>query len=78
MIRGKVVAKCWASKRIDNLPNGPLLEVQLASGEMVIAFDPLGCGSGEEVLITRGSTAADWFGDGNACIDAVIIGSLDE
>ena len=78
MIRGKVVAKCWATKRIDNVPKGPLLEVQLASGELVIAFDPLGCGTGEQVLVTRGSTAAAWFGNTNACVDAVIIGSIDE
>lgn len=78
MIRGKVVAKCWATKRIENLPKGPLLEVQLASGEIVIAFDPLGCGIGEQVLITQGSTAAAWFGNTNSCVDAVIIGSLDE
>ena len=78
MIRGKVVAKCWATKHIDQLPKGPLLEVQLASGELVIAFDPLGCGTGEQVLITQGSTAAAWFGATNPCIDAVIVGSLDE
>ena len=78
MIRGKVVGKCWATKRIDSLPKGPLLEVQLASGELVIAFDPLGCGTGEQVLITQGSTAAAWFGATNPCIDAVIVGSLDE
>jgi ethanolamine utilization protein EutN len=78
MIRGKVIAKCWATKHIENLPKGPLLEVELVSGEIIIAFDPLGCGTGEQVLITQGSTAAAWFHQTNSCVDAVIIGSLDE
>ncbi|HEB28375.1 MAG TPA: ethanolamine utilization protein EutN [Porticoccus sp.] len=78
MIRGKVVAKCWATTHIENLPKGPLLEVELASGEIIIAFDPLGCGTGEQVLITQGSTAAAWFDQANPCVDAVIIGSLDK
>lgn len=78
MIRGKVVAQFWATKRIDSLPTGPLLEVELTSGELIIAFDPLGCGNDESVLISRGSVAAAWFGTEKPCIDAVIIGSLDE
>jgi ethanolamine utilization protein EutN len=78
MIRGKVIAQFWATNRIDSLPRGPLLEVELTSGELIIAFDPLGCGNDESVLITRGSVAAAWFGKEKPCIDAVIIGSLDE
>lgn len=77
MIRGKVVAQFWATKRIENLPRGPLLEVELSSGAHIIAFDPLGCGNGESVLITTGSVAAAWFPEKSASIDAVIIGSLD-
>jgi len=78
MVRGKVVNKFWATKHIDALPNGALLEVELSSGDRVIAFDPLGCGTGEQVLITRGSVAAAWFGEKNVPVDALIIGSLDE
>ena len=78
MIRGKVVAHFWATKRIESLPKGPLLEVELTSGARIIAFDPLGCGNGESVLITTGSVAAAWFGEKSVSIDAVIIGSLDE
>lgn len=77
MIRGKVIAQFWATKRINNLPKGPLLEVELTSGECIIAFDPLGCGNGESVLISRGSVAAAYLGGKQVTIDAVIIGSLD-
>jgi ethanolamine utilization protein EutN len=53
-------------------------DLELTSGECIIAFDPLGCGNGESVLITTGSVAAAWFGEEKVGIDAVIIGSLDE
>ena len=78
MVRGKVVDKFWATKHIEALPNGALLEVELTSGARVIAFDPLGCGIGEQVLITQGSVAAAWFGEKKVPVDALIIGSLDE
>jgi ethanolamine utilization protein EutN len=44
----------------------------------MIAFDVLGCGEGEDVLIVTGSTAAAWLGGGKIPIDALIIGSLDD
>ena len=78
MVRGIVGAKFWATKHIESLPNGALLEVELTSGTRVIAFDPLGCGTGEQVLITQGSVAAAWFGEKKVPVDALIIGSLDE
>jgi ethanolamine utilization protein EutN len=38
----------------------------------------LGCGDGEEVLITQGSVAAGHFEGVKAPVDALIIGSIDE
>ena len=76
MIRGKVTGHVWSSKRIETLPNGTLLEVEVA-GNTIVAFDPLGCGQGEEVLITQGSVAAGYFANTKAPIDALIIGSID-
>ena len=35
-------------------------------GERLIAFDPLGAGDGERVLVTQGSVAKGWFKDGKA------------
>ena len=78
MIRGRVKGRVWSSKRLDTLPGGALLEVQVDGGSTLIAFDPLGCGEGELVLITQGSVAAGWFGDKRAPVDALIIGSIDE
>ncbi len=77
MIRGTVTGRLWSSKRIETLPNGALLEVKVGSSTLV-AFDPLGCAEGEEVLITQGSVAASYFPEIKAPIDALIIGSVDE
>ena len=78
MIRGKVVGRYWATKRVAHIPAGAFLEVQREGGGSLIAFDVLGCGEGEEVLIVTGSTAASWLGGGKIPIDALIIGSLDD
>ncbi|MEM7171557.1 MAG: EutN/CcmL family microcompartment protein [Pseudomonadota bacterium] len=78
MIRGRVKGRVWSSKRVESLPQGALLAVELAGGSEVIAFDPLGCGEGEEVLITQGSVAAGYFEGVRAPVDALIIGSIDE
>ena len=43
----------------------------------MIAFDVLGSGIGERVLITTGSVASGWFAPEHPPIDALIIGSLD-
>jgi len=78
MIRGRVTGRVWSSKHVDSLPNGGLLEVQTTGGTTLIAFDPLGCATGEEVLVTQGSVAAAWFDNHQAPVDALIIGSIDE
>ena len=78
MIRGRIVGRYWATKRIEHIPSGAFLEVEGAGGGRMVAFDVLGCGEGEEVLIVTGSTAAAWLGGGKIPIDALIIGSLDE
>ena len=76
MIRGTVTDRVWSSKHIVSLPSGALLEVDVEGAKM-IAFDPLGCAVGEEVLITQGSVAAAFFTKHKAPIDALIIGSID-
>ena len=78
MIKGKVIGRLWSTKRVDTLPQGALLETEIAGGSRLIAFDPLGCGEGEEVLITQGSVAAGYFEGIKAPVDALIIGSIDE
>jgi ethanolamine utilization protein EutN len=78
MIKARVIGRLWATKRVATLPQGALLEVELDNGSRLIALDPLGCGEGEEVLITQGSVAAAYFDKIKAPVDALIIGSIDE
>ncbi|MEX0449893.1 EutN/CcmL family microcompartment protein [Spiribacter sp. 221] len=78
MIRGRVTGQVWATKRIETLPHGALLSVELENGGELIALDVLGCGVGESVLMTTGSVAAGYFTAMKAPIDALIIGSIDE
>lgn len=85
MKTGYVVGRVWATKRLGEMPSGALLEIDLetagggggGAGERLVAFDPLGCGEGERVLVTQGSVAKGWFQDGSAVIDALVVGSLD-
>ncbi|KKF02041.1 ethanolamine utilization protein EutN [Mycolicibacterium obuense] len=78
MIRGTVTGQVWSTRRIDGLPAGALLEVEVdGSGSRLIAFDVLGSGVGEHVLITQGSVAASWFTGTPPPVDALIIGSID-
>ena len=82
MKTGIVVGKVWATKRVNELPNGALLEIAIEEedemDERMMAFDPLGAGIGERVLVTQGSVAKAWFKDGNNVVDALVIGILDE
>jgi len=81
MKTGTVVGRLWSSKRLTELPAGALIEVQLdCPKDVVVCFDPLGCGEGERVLITIGAPAAWWFlpAQPRVVVDALIIGVLDE
>ena len=79
MKTGTVVGKVWATKRLAELPGGALLEIAgEEDDDRTIAFDPLGAGVGERVLITQGSVAKAWFKEGNNVVDALVIGILDE
>jgi microcompartment protein CcmK/EutM len=80
MIRGTIRGAVWSTKRLKELPNGAFLEVELidGGGAKLIAFDVLGCGIGERVLVATGSVAAAWFGGKPPPIDALIVGAIDE
>ena len=77
MLRATVTESVWATRRVDALPSGALLEVRTDEGASLIAFDVLGSGVGERVLVATGSVASGYFPD-HPPIDALIIGSLDE
>ena len=81
MKTGTVVGRLWSSKRLPELPAGALIEVQLdCPKDVIVCFDPLGCGEGDRVLITIGAPAAWWFAPAQqrVVVDALIIGVLDE
>ena len=78
MLTATVIGTVWASRRLAELPNGAFLEVEAdGSGQRLIAFDVLGSGVGERVLIVQGSVAAAWFPGKPPPLDALIIGSID-
>jgi ethanolamine utilization protein EutN len=78
MIRATVTGTVWASRRLKEIPNGAFLEVRAVdSATTFVAFDVLGSGVGEEVLVVQGSVASAWFGDSHPPVDALIIGSVD-
>jgi ethanolamine utilization protein EutN len=61
------------------MPAGTILEVAVdETNSKLLAFDPLGCGEGEKVIVATGSVAASWFPGKAPPIDALIIGSIDE
>ncbi|MET8249425.1 EutN/CcmL family microcompartment protein [Streptomyces sp. NPDC005202] len=78
MLRGTVTGSVWSTKRLDGLPSGAFLEVEIDGGQHIVAFDVLGSGTGERVLVAQGSVAAAWFEGPAPPIDALIIGSIDE
>ncbi len=78
MISATVTGQVWSTRRIDGLPAGAFLEVEAdGSGSRLIAFDVLGSGVGERVLVAQGSVAANWFTGTPPPVDALIIGSID-
>jgi ethanolamine utilization protein EutN len=78
MISAIVTGQVWSTRRIDGLPAGAFLEVEAdGSGSRLIAFDVLGSGVGERVLVAQGSVAANWFTGTPPPVDALIIGSID-
>lgn len=78
MLRATVTGNVWSTRRIEGIPAGAFLEVEVdGAGTRLIAFDVLGSGVGEHVLIAQGSVASSWFTGTPPPIDALIIGSID-
>jgi ethanolamine utilization protein EutN len=79
MLKATVVGNVWATKRVEGLPNGAFLDVEVeGAGSRLVAFDVLGSGLGERVLVETGSVAAAYFPDPHPPVDALVIGSIDE
>jgi ethanolamine utilization protein EutN len=79
MLKATVTGRIWSTKKLAEMPAGSILEVNVdETSSKLLAFDPLGCGEGEKVIIATGSVAAGWFPGKAPPIDALIIGSIDE
>ncbi len=79
MLTATVVGNVWSTRRLAGIPNGAFLEVGAeGTGQRLVAFDVLGSGVGERVLVAQGSVAAAWFAGKPPPVDALIIGSIDE
>ena len=79
MLTATVVGNVWSTRRLAEIPHGAFLEVEAeGTGTRLVAFDVLGSGVGERVLVAQGSVAAAWFQGKAPPIDALIIGSIDE
>jgi len=88
MIRARVVGTVWSTRRLAEVPSGAFLDVETDGGSRLVAFDVLGTGIGEQVLVATGSVAASWFQTATAPsgttprpappIDALVIGSIDD
>jgi ethanolamine utilization protein EutN len=79
MLTARVTGNVWSTRRLAEIPNGAFLEVEAeGTGQRFVAFDVLGSGLGERVLIAQGSVAAAWFPGKPPPVDALIIGSIDE
>jgi ethanolamine utilization protein EutN len=78
VIKATVTGHVWSTRRINGIPAGAFLEVEVdGSKSRLIAFDVLGSGLGEHVLVAQGSVAANWFTGTPPPVDALIIGSID-
>ena len=79
MLKATVTGRIWSTKKLSEVPAGSILEVLVdETNSRLLAFDPLGCGEGEKVIIATGSVAAGWFPGQSPPIDALIIGSIDD
>src|ERR1700732_3586566 len=84
MLTATVIGSVWATRRVAGLPSGAFLRSGAClegeaegSGQRLVAFDVLGSGVGERVLIAQGSVASAWFAGKPPPVDALIIGSID-
>lgn len=83
MQMGTVIGNVWATRKEDELRGLKFLFVQpelpdrTPAGDPFIAVDRIGAGFGDQVLVTRGSAAANMSNESNLPIDALIIGIID-
>jgi microcompartment protein CcmK/EutM len=85
MIIGRVVGTVVATSKHELLVGSKILIVQGITpvgvdieDQFYVAVDTVGAGAGEQVILAMGSSATKAFGNGDAPVDAAIIGIIDE
>lgn len=78
MVIGRVVGNVWATRKLEELNGLKFMIVELSNGDSIVACDAVGAGVGEQVLISKGSSARKSFGVIDLPVDAAIIGIIDE
>lgn len=80
----KVSGEIIATRKNDRLFSYPILVLDILdlslekTGEEVVAFDSIGVGRGENVLVTiEGDAAVQIIGHEDAPVDAVVVGKID-
>ena len=78
MLKATVIGPVWATKRIDGMPPGALLEVEAEhTGDRYVAVDQLGSGPGDLVIVALGSAVAHHL-SGASPVDALVVGLVDD
>ncbi len=83
MVIGTVIGSIWATRKEDGLTGFKLLKVRIdtignesITDSIFVAVDRIGAGTGDKVIVTRG-TPASTFIEQSVPIDALIIGIID-
>lgn len=74
---GIVTGQVWASKKVEQIPSGALIVVQLENDEKHVALDTLGCGIGERVLVAGDGAVTAVCQRELTAVDLVVTASLD-
>lgn len=83
MYLGRVIGTVVSTSKNEHLVGMKLLLVEKLTerlepkGDAEIAVDSVGAGTGEVVIVCKGSSARYVFGDGSAPVDTSIVGIVD-
>lgn len=83
MYIARVVGNIWATRKEEALTGYKLLIVEIinlegqAQGPPMVAVDRIGAGTGELVLVVRGSSARRAAGRDDTPVDATVVGIID-
>ena len=77
MIIGEVIGNVWATKKYDGLEGLKFLIVKTETNGKMVAFDAVGAGIGEKVIVATGGAAITIYKMQDRPVDAAIIGIID-